>query len=436
MHICGSSRLVAISHPEDKQVSETMTRTNSVYVFYHFFPPDDVVSAMHFGDLCSGLAEQEWRVVAFPSIWGCRNESSRYPARETWRSTIVRRLWRPRFRQASTFGRIVNATWMIANWSLLSLKRGISTPDVLIIGSDPVMSILVAAIWKLVRPRTKIVYWCFDLYPEAAIADGIFGRESFAARILRRVLRPAYRACSVIADIGPCMRQLLLQYPSDARRLTMVPWALSEPTSPLPIARAEREHVFGETPLAILYSGSFGRAHSCGEILDLAQIMESEGAKLAFSVSGNRVEELHAAVQARELDVRFVPFAPLDELSDRLACADVHVVALRPEWTGTVVPSKFFGTLAVGRPVLFAGSEESSVARWIREFEIGWVLSSDNLSQVASELMQYAAQPTRQIAMQRNCFDVYHREFSKEIQLRNWNVLLLSVLKASGSVGR
>jgi hypothetical protein len=47
---------------------------------------------------------------------------------------------------------------------------------------------------------------------------------------------------------------------------------------------------------------------------------------------------------------------------------------LRKEWTGTVVPSKFFGALAIGQPVLFVGSRESSVARIIEEHGVGWLI--------------------------------------------------------------
>lgn len=405
-----------------------MNRNPSAYVFYHYFPPDDVVSAVHFGDLCSGLAKDGWDVTVFPTVWPCRDSKPRFPPTDTWCGVTIRRIWRPPLRQSSTFGRFVNAIWMIGCWSLLSLRRASSGPDVLIIGTDPIMSVLVAKVWKLLRPHTRIAFWCFDLYPEAAIADGLIAARSSSARILRRLLGPAYRACSVIADLGPCMRQLLLKYPSNARRETMVPWALDEPVTPLPIAREERERVFGETSLAILYSGSFGRAHSCDEILELAQLMEPEGAKFAFSIAGNRVEALHAAVEDRQIGIRFVPFAPANRLRDRVACTDVHMVTLRREWTGTVVPSKFFGALAVGRPVLFAGSAESSIAYWISKYKVGWVLSPNNIREVASELLQYASQPKRQAAMQKNCFELYRQHFAKDVQLHNWNILLRSLL--------
>ena len=45
-----------------------------VTVLYHYFHPDDVVSARHFDGLCRGLAERGWDVLVRPCNRGCRDE--------------------------------------------------------------------------------------------------------------------------------------------------------------------------------------------------------------------------------------------------------------------------------------------------------------------------------------------------------------------------
>jgi len=402
----------------------------SVFVFYHYLPPDDVVSAVHYGDLCAGLAERGWDVTAFPTVWACRDHELRFPAEDVLRGVRIRRLWRPRFRQSSGLGRLLNAAWMIARWSFLALSTR-NQPDILIIGTDPVLSVLVARFWKRMRPRTKIVHWCFDLYPEAAVADGLLREEGAFAQLLYKMLRPAYQACSVIVDIGSCMRVLLNKYGSHAKRVTLVPWAIEEADAPLAIDQRERQEVFGRARLALLYSGSFGRAHSYNEILQLIENLSPQGAKLAFSVRGNRESELRKAAAKHGEEIRFVDFAKEDRLAARLSCADVHVVSLQPEWTGMVVPSKFFGALSAGRPVLFAGSRESSIARWIEAYNVGWVLNTENLTETVQQLRNYADSPQEQSAMQHRCFDAYQQNFSKRTQFEQWHQLLQSLLPPS-----
>jgi len=392
----------------------------TAFVLYHYFVPDDVISAVLFGDLSSELVESGWRVTAFPCLWGCRDESVRYSIREDWKGVAIRRLWRPRFRQSTALGRIMNALWMVVRWSFLALRHR-SSVDVLILGTDPPLSILSALAWRALHPETRIIHWCHDLFPEAAISDGFFSERSILVHLIRLILGRAYASCNSIIDLGPCMRALLERYSTGASRQTIVPWALDEPAEILPTTGQERTRIFGTAHLALLYTGTLGRAHGYGSILDLLAILEPHGACMAFSLRGNRTEELKSAVAARNLDIRFPEFTSSAELARRSACADIHVVSLRPEWSGTVVPSKFFGALAVARPVLFFGSEDSSVAEWIRKYQVGWVLHEDNIALIADQLLEYANSTTAQQQMQARCFDVYRSKFSRAAQLAKWH---------------
>jgi glycosyltransferase involved in cell wall biosynthesis len=258
-----------------------------------------------------------------------------------------------------------------------------------------------------------IVHWCFDLYPEAAIADGALANTGLMTAILNRLLRAAYGCCDVIADIGPCMRELLANYGSAARFLTVTPWALSEPSVELRPDISERQIIFGHARLTLMYSGTFGRAHSYEEILSLARAVRGKSIHIAFSIRGNRTEELLRSLSADDENISFVPFAEESRLDARLSAADIHIVSLRSEWTGSVVPSKFFGALAAGRPVLFVGSPQSSIARWIERYRVGWVLAPSNEAQVIAELDRLAEHPEQLSGLFKHCHRVYQLHFSQ-----------------------
>jgi len=163
-----------------------------------------------------------------------------------------------------------------------------------------------------------------------------------------------------------------------------------------------------------MYSGNFGRAHTYEEILALARELRPFGIALAFSVRGNRVEELKSALQPEDINITFVDFAPQDKLEQRLGAADIHVVSLRHEYTGTVVPSKFQGALAAGRPILFSGDPDSAIGHWIREHGIGWVLTKENIREIAQDLLKLNTDPILTMDMRERCHRVYGRYFSKQ----------------------
>jgi colanic acid biosynthesis glycosyl transferase WcaI len=406
-------------------------RRPRVTVLYHYFHPDDVVSARHYDDFCKGLVGRGWDVEAMPCIRGCRDERRVYPQREVWCGVAIRRVWRPCFRQASNLGRLLNAVWMIFAWSLLLVTRSRHRlPDVLVIGTDPVLSVCVAWVVKRLRPSVRVVHWCYDLYPEAAVAEGMLGESSILTSFIKRLTGSAYRSCDLLVDIGGCMRRLLGRYNPPGRQVTLVPWALSEPgevVGPEPSARRE---LFGDAALGLLYSGNFGRAHSYEELLELARRLRGEPIRFCFGVRGNQAAGLRAAVRADDTNVSFAGFAPEEVLARRLGAADIHLISLHPSWTGVVVPSKFFGSLAAGRPVLFAGSRDAAIAQWIREHRVGWVLDRETLPQIAEELRRLTTADEEMRTLRLRCHEVYHAHFSWARTMERWNSELRAFLTA------
>jgi glycosyltransferase involved in cell wall biosynthesis len=189
-----------------------------------------------------------------------------------------------------------------------------------------------------------------------------------------------------------------------------------------------RKKLFGEARLAILYSGNFGRAHSCEEFFRLARLLRGEEIHFTFSVRGNAVEALHRAVRPDDTNISFRGFASEADLPKQLAAADIHLASLKENWAGLVVPSKFFGNLAAGRPVIFAGPRKTSIARWIEEHGVGWVLDSQSLPGVAQALRELAKTRERLEETQRRCHAVYQSHFSKQVVMNRWDQELRSLL--------
>jgi colanic acid biosynthesis glycosyl transferase WcaI len=385
----------------------------STLILYQYFHPDDVVSSVHLTQLAEGLASRGWDVTAMPCNRSCRNPAEKYPSTSTHGRVSIKRVWRPGFSSKRSWGRLTNCAWMIAAWSMRSL---IYKPDVVIIGTDPAMSAVAAIPWKLFRKKTCIVHWCFDLYPEAAVCDGML-KPGLSLSALESIMRTADKRLDLIANIGDCMRDRLSAYASPAQSTALPPWALTEPASPLAVDLSERTAIFGNARLALMYSGNFGRAHSYSELLTIARELRDSGIHIAFSIRGNRAQELRDAVSAGDRNISFVPFTSIDRLEARLSAPDIHVVSLRPEWTGTVVPSKFFGALAAGRPVLFIGSEDSFVARVIRKHALGWVCSPGCEQVVAAELRALAANPFSLRHLREHCHSTYQKYFSRTASL-------------------
>jgi Glycosyltransferase len=80
-----------------------------------------------------------------------------------------------------------------------------------------------------------------------------------------------------------------------------------------------------------------------------------------------------AAVEAAAgTNIESLPYQPQEDLKYSLAAADVHLVTMGDSIRGIVHPSKVYGAMAVGRPILLVGPDENHVSDIIDEYHNGW----------------------------------------------------------------
>jgi glycosyltransferase involved in cell wall biosynthesis len=98
--------------------------------------------------------------------------------------------------------------------------------------------------------------------------------------------------------------------------------------------------------------------------------------RFAFAGGGTRRAEIEAFCgEHPEAPLELLPYASAAQLAAHLRSADVLLASLEPAWVGCMLPSKLQGICATGRPVLFVGPRECSLARWIDEAGAGWVVA-------------------------------------------------------------
>lgn len=401
---------------------------------YHFFHPDDVAGARQFSELGREQARRGWEVTALTSARAWRDPTARFPARERWEGVDIHRVFRPPWEQARPLPRLGNSAWMIASFVLHARRLG--PFDAIVIGSDPAFAPLAAPALRAAFPSTALVHWCFDLYPEAIEAEGGGAAVRWVAPAARRLMGRAYRAFDSLVDLGPCMRQRLADYGSGASQETLPPWALAEPGQVAPPDPETRAALFPRARLGLLYSGTLGRAHEYAAFLELARACRArsgDAISLCFSSRGYRYDELRQAVGPDDTNVAFAPFADESALEARLAAADLHLLSLKAEWAGIVVPSKFFGSLAVGRPVVFAGPSQSEIATWIDRHDVGLHLGGDGLGGVVDRLHALLDDPAGLARWQANALAVYQREFSRQVANDRWDALLRALIARRGA---
>jgi len=144
-----------------------------------------------------------------------------------------------------------------------------------------------------------------------------------------------------------------------------------------------------------------------------------------FIGGGIKMEELKASVERRRLtNFHFLPYQPREQLEDSLAAADVHLTSLIPSLEGLIVPSKFYGILAAGRPVVFVGDPDGELARIIAKSRCGYVVVVGHSDDLLAAIESLRTATDLRLTMGLAARDLLCSRFSTQRALERWTALL------------
>src|SRR5581483_4780456 len=170
-------------------------------------------------------------------------------------------------------------------------------------------------------------------------------------------------------------------------------------------------------------------AHEFDTLVDAARLLRAD-TRFAFLITGSgaKAEALRESARAEGLDSFFFqPYQPPELLSDSLAAADVHFVSLLPALEGLIVPSKVYGILAAGRPVLVVGDRNGDVARMLREHDCGAAMAVGDCEGLAAELRLLADFPERVEAMGASARALGLARYTSEHAVADWLAFLCAI---------
>lgn len=422
-----------------------------IFFVNRYFYPDHAATSQMLSDLVFALARRGYAVTVLTSRLSYDDPAARLPSRETLSGVDVVRLATTGFGRAGLAGRAVDylTFYLSAAWTLLrTARRG----DVIVAKTDPpLLSLVTMPIARVRRART--INWLQDIYPEVATILGVgSGRlRGLPLAALRWWRNRALPKATVNVAIGELMAAKLAGMGVPSSRIRVIPnWANGSVVQPVARGTNGLRRAWGlDEAFVVGYSGNLGRAHDVSTILGAIAQTEADAARRAGAVrlavgaplvaaparicwlfvgGGAQLAKLQDESRCRGFaSVHFQPYQPRDQLAESLSVPDVHLISLRSELEGLIVPSKYYGVAAAGRPAIFIGDPDGEIGRILTETRTGLVVAEgdgDGLARAIRELAEDRAQAEEMGQRARALFEArYDVKFAVEA----WEEVLWSV---------
>ena len=139
-------------------------------------------------------------------------------------------------------------------------------------------------------------------------------------------------------------------------------------------------------------------AKSPNTLVTAARHLANEGVGLVFVGDGAQRSQIEAAAAGAD-NVRFLEFFPASKIPSVLAAADAHVITVKRGLEGVVVPSKMYGILAAGKPILAVAPKETDAASLGVQRGFAVAADPDRPAEVVSAVRALASDPKKLKAM-------------------------------------
>jgi colanic acid biosynthesis glycosyl transferase WcaI len=314
------------------------------------------------------------------------------------------------------------------SYVLLAVPRALLLPcDLILAMTDPPFEGIVGAFVAMVKNK-PFIYNIRDLYPDMAVGGSIL-EAGLLSRFWEKLHRWALRRATRVVVLGEDMRNRIVAKGVLPANVSVVRDGADpprqDPATP-PLDQEVIRAIRGDFRFVLLHAGNLGFYGAWDTLLTGAKQLAVEGVGLVFVGEGAQRDYLQAA--AKDLpNVRFLPFFPGNKISSVLAAADAHLITVKRGLEGVVVPSKMYGILVAGKPIIAVAPQECDVVT-IGEIK-GFAIAADpdNPVSFANAVRQIACDPQK-LAQMAAAASAAAPEFDRSKELHK----LVSILEKAG----
>lgn len=375
-----------------------MTKKKRLLIYAHYYIPDTASTGQILRELAEGMLEtfDVTVICVVPSYLGIvANEyKTQWFYREEINGVQILRIRVPEFSKTSKISRVKNIIAYFIGALVATFKTG-KQDYVLSISQPPILGGLLGVWGKWIK-HAKYIYNIQDFNPEQVVAVG-YSKNQLVLKLMMALDKFCCKQSNLIITVGRDLVETVekrFQGKKLPRTVMINNWIDENEIYPLPSNHekvVEFKQRYGlEDKFIIMYSGNIGLYYDLENIMKVIEKFESgtrtaDGREVVFAFvgAGSILDKLVLYKEAHQMEqVVFIPYQDKEDLIYSLNAGDAHWVVNANGIKGVSCPSKCYGVMAVGKPVLGVLEEGSECRLLIEETGCGQCCSPEDYGEI------------------------------------------------------
>lgn len=375
-----------------------------ILIFAHYYYPDVASTAQILKDQAEGLCNEfdVTVICVIPSYSGIVED--RYKTNKFYKENLngvsLIRIRVPEFIKTNKMSRIKNI--LVYFWgALIACKNSGQQDYIFTISQPPILGGLLGVIGKWIK-KAKLIYCIQDFNPEQAVAIKYFS-SNFLIKVMYALDKFSCKHSDLIITVGRDLIKTLENRFNGKiipNHIMINNWIDEKEIYPLPPenhkVQSFRKKYGLENKFVIMYSGNIGLYYDLVNILmvieKFKEALTPEGKQVVFAFvgQGTVLDKLVLYKEKRQLDnVIFIPYQDKSNLIYSLNAGDVHWCINAKGIKGISCPSKFYGIIAIAKPVLGVLEKGSEVQMLIEETGCGYCSEPEDYAHIQRNIQWF-----------------------------------------------
>lgn len=352
-----------------------MKNKKKLLIYAHYYYPDVASTGQILAELSEGMLDafDITVICVVPSYSGKIKEKYKKNRiyKEAHNGVNLIRVRVPEFDKKNKISRIKNLLAYFMNSIIATIKLD-KFDYIYSISQPPILGGTLGVIGKFLKGG-KFIYNIQDFNPEQTMAVG-YSKNKLILNLAMFLDKWNCKKSDKVIVVGRDMQETLNERFKNKKvpnNVFINNWIDEKEVHPI-VSHEEIDNFkckYGlNDKFIIMYSGNIGLYYDLENIIKvIGKFKDRDDLIFAFVGDGSVKEKIEKySIQNNLNNVKFIPYQPKEKLKYSLNSADVHWVVNAKGIKGVSVPSKLYGVMAVGKPVLGV-LDNGSEARLILE---------------------------------------------------------------------